>query len=281
MATNKPSTRLTHRQRVLVALLRGLAAPVAEADLQRLLFLYCRDCQDRGIDPPYEFVPDPQGAHSFTLDADTLKLSRRGILQSKGDEWRLVPDGTSMATHRRDRHASAFVRRYRSLRRGDREALHRITANRTHQATVKLATIGYEGRSYEGFFNELLRVGISLLCDVRRNPVSRKWGFSKRTLGAGCKRLGIDYEHFPELGISSDRRTSLTAQSEYDRLFAAYREDTLARETEALSRIRESIERGQRVALVCYERLSHQCHRSHVAAAVAELPGRLILPRHL
>lgn len=128
---------------------------------------------------------------------------------------------------------------------------------------------------------ELLRVGISLLCDVRRNPVSRKWGFSKRTLAQGCKRLGIVYEHFPELGISSDRRTNLTTQSAYDRLFAAYQDDTLTREKEALSRIRALIENGQRAALVCYERLPQQCHRSHVAAAVANLPGRLLLPRHL
>ena len=54
--------------------------------------------------------------------------------------------------------------------------------------------------SYEAFFICLLRAGITLLCDVRRNPVSRKWGFSKRMLLAGCDRLGIEYRHLPDLG---------------------------------------------------------------------------------
>ena len=281
MATKALTARLSRRQRTLVSLFRGLGTPITRQDFQKVLFLYCRDCQGRGVDPPYDFVPHRQGFRSFTSDADTGKLLGRGILDTDGDAFLLTPDGIRLATHEKDRHVSAFARRFRGLGTDHRETLDQIPTQRPVQRTVTLATIGYEGRSYEGFFNGLLRAGVSLLCDVRRNPLSRKWGFSKRRLSEGCERLGLDYRHLPELGITSDRRRNLATQDAYDRLFEAYEHETLNRERESLSRIREWIEAGHRVALMCYERLPRQCHRSRVATAVAELPGRLILPKHL
>ncbi|WP_348602891.1 DUF488 family protein [Bartonella tribocorum] len=41
-------------------------------------------------------------------------------------------------------------------------------------------TIGYEGKSLENYLNCLLENNIKILCDVRKNPISRKYGFSKR-----------------------------------------------------------------------------------------------------
>ena len=163
----------------------------------------------------------------------------------------------------------------------DQEAHDHIEAEHASRSPVPLVTIGYERRSYEGFFDELIRADISLLCDVRRNPVSRKWGFSKRTLSDGCRRFGLRYEHLPELGIASNRRANLKTEASYERLFAEYQESTLVEEDEALSKIRGWIEAGERVALTCYERLPQQCHRRHVATAVADRLGRLVLPRHL
>lgn len=301
-----PIPRLLIRQRKLLTLLRSLGAPVARSDLQQLLFLYCRDCQTRGADPPYEFVPERTGAHSFTMDADTRKLLERGVLSTHQDSWEISPSALRIATQLKDRHVASFVHRHRHLRgealaaltyrkspyhatrselaakllREDQDSRSRIAAERAHQRCVPLATIGYERRSYEGFFNELLHADISLLCDVRRNPVSRRWGFSKRMLSAGCGRLGIRYEHLPELGIASSRRANLNTQSAYERLFAEYQESTLVREEGALSTIRGWIDAGERVALTCYERLPGQCHRKQVATAVADRLGRLLLPRH-
>lgn len=61
-----------------------------------------------------------------------------------------------------------------------------------------------------------------MLCDVRRNPWSRKYGFSKSTLSNACEGVGIRYEHLPELGIVSDARRNLETQADYDALFAHY-----------------------------------------------------------
>src|SRR5262249_34427565 len=105
---------------------------------------------------------------------------------------------------------------------GDKVALQRVEAACQVPNTTSLSTIGYEGRTLEGYLNELLRAGVTLLCDVRRNPISRKFGFSKGTLAKGCEGVGLRYQHLPELGIASEQRQNLTTQADYDALFADY-----------------------------------------------------------
>ena len=55
-----------------------------------------------------------------------------------------------------------------------------------------LFTIGYEGDSVDGCLERLIRHGVRLLCDVRRNPLIRKTGFSKGQLSSYCAKEGID-----------------------------------------------------------------------------------------
>ena len=109
---------------------------------------------------------------------------------------------------------------------------------------------------------------MTLLCDVRRNPLSRKYGFSKGTLSKACEGVGIQYEHLPELGIDSEERRDLKTQADYDALFAEYERRSLPQHTGALAQIRAWIKAGQRVALTCFELLPEQCHRHCVAEAL-------------
>ena len=122
---------------------------------------------------------------------------------------------------------------------------------------------------------------MTLLCDVRRNPLSRKYGFSKKTLGKACEGVGIRYEHLPELGIDSEERCELVTQADYDALFAEYERKSLPKQTEALARIRGWIKEGERVALTCFELLPHQCHRHCVAEALALGAGKEWVAVHL
>ena len=123
--------------------------------------------------------------------------------------------------------------------------------------------------------------GISRLCDVRQNPLSRKWGFSKRLLSQGCEELGIRYESFPQLGIKSKHRAGLSGRPAYNRLFARYEATTLPRCQDAVDRIAGWIDAGERVAITCYERDSRDCHRSRLATAIVRTASRSLLPRHL
>jgi len=127
----------------------------------------------------------------------------------------------------------------------------------------------------------LLKSGVTVLCDVRRNPLSRKYGFSKRTLSSSCEGVGIRYEHLPELGIDGQRRRELETQADYDALFADYERDDLPKQKKALDRITTWVKKGERVALTCYENQPHQCHRHCVAEALERIAHRDWRVEHL
>src|SRR4030095_2585940 len=69
-----------------------------------------------------------------------------------------------------------------------------------------LASIGYEGRTIDELCDVLVANAIDLLVDVRQTPMSRKHGFSKRTLAAALAARSIDYLHLPTLGNPRDNR---------------------------------------------------------------------------
>jgi hypothetical protein len=296
---------LFHRQRQLLALLDALGGDLASLDFQKLLFLHCRE----QADPPYEFVPYRFGCFSFTSYADKRKLIASGILVDDTKRWILTESGhqAARANAALTLSASRTAARYRGLR-GERlvaetyrlepyyaarsEMAERLSASdpglreAIRAAKPKcgkpgICTIGYEGRSLEAYLNLLLRDGVSLLCDVRRNPLSRKYGFSKGALSQACKGVGIRYEHLPELGIASDARRELRTQSDYDALFASYKKHDLPKQSAALEQIREWVGQDHRVALTCYEHLACQCHRHCVAEALARTTKQHLTPTHL
>ena len=292
------------RQRLLLSLLDALGGSVANTDFQKLLFLYAQEWE---AEPSYEFVPYQFGGFSFTSYADKRRLIEQDLLVADDQHWTLTAAGRTaakpvgaprlsrfaqaVAGQRGDALIAEVYRRHPwyATRSKIAERVLPHTADRAAIAAARpapqgpgLVTIGYEGRSLENYLNALLRDSVTLLCDVRRNPLSRKYGFSKSTLSKACEGVGIRYEHLPELGIASEERRELNDQSDYDALFAAYERDSLPHQTAALAKIRGWIERdGQRVALTCYEAQPCQCHRHCVAEALEKLGGPRLAPHHL
>lgn len=294
--------KLTARQRLLLSLLKGLGGSAGNVDFQKILFLYCQE-SDSG--QPYDFVPYKRGAFSFTSYADRRKLISLGLIEEGEQYWKLTDQGEkaiaadifladflgSLDGLRGDELVADTYRRfpYYAIRSdiaervlgGDSEALARIELEKAKLCPHPLQTIGYEGLSLEAYLNLLIQADVSVLCDVRRNPISRKYGFSKSTLGNACAGVGIWYEHLPELGVASEQRQELRTQEDYDALFIEYERDHLPNQTEALTRIQEWIDSGARVALTCYEHLPHQCHRHCVAERLQAMSGRPLEARHL
>ena len=277
-----------------MTLLDALGAPAGHTDFQKLLFLYTQEGEQ---EPAYEFVPYRFGGFSFTSYADKRKLIEKGFLVDNDQQWQLTETGRKTARKHavEPLRAVSFCRRHSNLRGNalileqyrrfpyyasrselldklplEQEDRERIAEARPKKQSAGLLTIGYEGRSLESYLNELLRAGVTVLCDVRRNPLSRKYGFSKKTLSHACDGVGIRYEHLPELGIDSGDRKKLVTQADYDELFATYERTTLPQQTEALEQIRGWIASDARVALTCYERLPQQCHRTRVAKALEQ-----------
>ena len=296
---------LFERQRLLLTLLDAIGEPVGHTDFQKLLFLYTRECE---TPPSYDFVPYRFGAFSFTSYADKRKLSGEGLLAEDDQNWTLTDAGRSAARKQAVEllRVAAFCRQHSHLRgnpliveqcrrhpyyatrseildklRLEPEALAHIAAARPKPRPAGLVTIGYEGRSLESYLNVLLRDGVTVLCDVRRNPLSRKYGFSKGTLSKACEGVGIRYEHLAALGIASDERRNLETQADYDELFARYERLDLPKQGAALAKIRGWIEQGERVALTCYEAQPCQCHRHCVAEALEQMTGAKLSAHHL
>ena len=286
--------RLLNRQKLLLSLLDALGGECGNLDFQKLLFLMC-DAQEV---PAYEFVPYQYGAFSFTCYADRRKLIERGWLADVEREWKLAPDVEAEAycaeevagfvaevgTLRGDDLVASTYRRFpyfasrskiaKQVLGDDAEALGRIAKSTPPRGTGGLFTIGYEGRSLEAYLNLLLRSGITVLCDVRRNPLSRKYGFSKGALSGACAKLGIEYRHIPALGIASADRKVAAADDAFARLFREYSRTTLRTEGEHLNEIRGWIDAGETVALTCYEEQPEDCHRHCVAQALQGLEAR-------
>ena len=93
------------------------------------------------------------------------------------------------------------------------------------------ATIGYEGITVEEYLNRLIENDIRLLVDVRKNPLSRKYGFSKTKLSELLNNVGISYKHLPKLGIVSDKRKSLKTSQDYKNLFSNYEKTVIPEES--------------------------------------------------
>ncbi len=277
---------------MLIALLAALGGRVGRIDFQKLLFLYCQEFDEDG---PYQFVPYQYGAFSFNSYADCRKLIDRDLLLEDGDSgWRLTTLGKKAAAYRQDDGVAKFADRIRRLRgnalirqtyerfpyyairseiagsvlAGNPNALRRIEQARPSRRSATLLTIGYQGRSLETYLNLLIGAGATVLCDVRRNAISRVYGFSKSTLSTACKGVGIRYEHIPGLGISSDRRRGLKTSADYLRLFAEYDSVDLPQRHEELAEISAWVRSGEAVALTCFEREPEHCHRGRLAAMI-------------
>lgn len=293
--------KVTARQRLLLGLLNALGGSARNLDFQKILFLYCQETDSGSL---YDFVPYKRGAFSFTSYADRRKLISHGLIEDCEHYWRLTDAGEAVESNiflkdfvesldglQGDELVADTYRRfpYYAIRseiaekvlNGDDAALNRIEREKLKTSPHPLQTIGYEGRSLESYLNLLIQAGVNVLCDVRRNPISRKYGFSKGTLGNACAGVGIWYEHLPELGIASEKRQELNSQEDYDALFAEYESDQLPRQDEALAKIQTWIEKGNGVALTCYELHPHQCHRHCVSEKLEAMSQNQIEARHL
>ena len=259
------------RQRFLLAFIRHLRDHVTITELQKLVFLHS---MAEGLDL-YEFTPYKFGPYSFQIAEDIDILRRDGYLTADASTIQAV-EGYSIETVFRTIHERGddLIRKaYREypfyalnseiINRlfQDKEAERFIQNRERYKQTGQvLFTIGYEGKSIERFMNILIQNDVRLLCDVRKNPLSRKFGFSRGKLKHIAENVGIRYVHVPDLGIDSSKRSSLDSVEDYQSLFRDYARSlsTLEPQLESLYSLLCS---NTRIALMCFEREPEMCHR--------------------
>ena len=125
----------------------------------------------------------------------------------------------------------------------------------------RIWTIGYEQATQPALLACLQEAGVEVLGDVRALPLSRRPGFSKSALAAGAREAGIDYVHFKPLGTPPDGRAAARRNDHaaLERIYAGQLELPEAMASMAALRALAS---ERKVALLCYEREAHGCHRS-------------------
>jgi hypothetical protein len=284
---------LFNRQKLLLALLESLGGNIGATDFQKHLFLFTRLYKR---ERSFEFLPYRFGCYSFQAAADKRKLMSQGRLSDESN-WRIAQPDLSyrQALPRPDQaRLKAYVEQHGEL--SGRHLIRHVYVNYPYFATrseiakshlsgseyERIAaarpkkrrksvffTIGYEGQSVESYLNRLIENDIRLLVDVRRNPLSRKYGFSKGALSSLCEAFGIAYLHIPNLGIPGELRRNLDGQDDYEQLFTHYEQEVLPRNTKSIKYLTELLSEYRRLAITCFEREHVQCHRDRIAKAVA------------
>jgi uncharacterized protein (DUF488 family) len=130
-------------------------------------------------------------------------------------------------------------------------------------------TIGYEGTDIDRFVATLKAVAVKQIADVRAVALSRKKGFSKKSLSVRLKAEGIDYLHFIELGDPKPGREAARAGlfPECRAIYSAHLESDAVQSSlqKLVSYASEKV-----TCLLCFERDPKTCHRSILAEEMTE-----------
>ena len=292
-----------YRRKILLALLEAFDNKLDKISLQKLLMLVSKQQQK----PDFYFVPYKYGCYSFQATADLQTMTKYNQVVLQGNDWvktdseKYLP---GLKDH--DRQAIRFIKQMYSNKTSDElirltylkfpqfainsivaksllteEEFNKVCEARPVSNKTILFTIGYEGVSLEEYINKLIANDVRVLCDVRKNSYSMKFGFSKSQLQSACNGVGIGFVHLPQLGIDSDKRQELKTQSDYDRLFLQYRADVLTQTQTYQDQLINLLIQHKRIALTCFEANICQCHRSHLADAIVKHPSFAFELKHL
>ncbi len=295
---------MPYRQKILLALLQIFGGTLKPKDLQKHLFLFINKYQ---ISNGYDFIPYKYGCFSFQSYADRRNMVKNKILDDT-ESWELSSneDFLSQLTQEDQFSLLSYHKNFKALSGND--LIHYVYSNYPYYAinskiinNINLSpeeikkiegarpkisehcffTIGYEGRTPEEYLNILLRNDVKVLCDVRRNPISRKYGFSKKTLQENLENLGIMYIHYPELGIASSERKNLQTRQDYEEIFEVYENTVLKQAGDTLAELKELLSTQERIAVTCFEADFSYCHRGRIAKKFAKATGRKYKIKHL
>ena len=281
---------MLNRQRLLLYLLELLGGTASRLQFVKLCFLVREESWSGGGDSFFGFVPYKRGPYSFGLYHEIDFLIRNGyIVELDEKNWQLKSQNSStiesLPPSLKD-DAEVTVSNYGALPL--RQLIDYVygsypwfTINSTSRnkrrlerplANPAVYTIGYEALNVDDFLNRLLRNGLECLVDVRNNPVARRYGFHKSTLKRLCGYMGMEYLHYPSLGIPSSERKNLNSPHDYHELFRHYNESTLRRESHQIQTLGDLL-KEKASALLCSEANPEFCHRSHLAKKISELTG--------
>jgi len=291
-----------YRRKMLLALIEAFGGLLPATDCYKLMFLFCQRTQQN----IYDFFPYKFGACSFILHQDKLRLIALGLLKST-DKFQLSTRESffSQINLLDQVELQALVEEIHNLK--GKRLLRKVYKEYPYFATRSLVapdilspedyaavlecknaslqpclfTLGYEGITIDTYLDKLIYNNVIALIDIRRNPISKKYGFSKNQFRRFLESIGVEYFHFPELGIPSGKRQHLDSPEAYRSLFNYYEKQILPGQDEAMNKIRQLLTEKKRIALTCFEASFQSCHRSVVAKHIEADPSFGVPVKHL
>ncbi len=269
-----------YRRKLLLALLEIFDGNLNNTDCEKLLFNFCKITGKNH----YDFFPYHFGPFSFVSYYDKRRLTELGLLKQTQDFQLNTKHSYLRELEPSDQKVLHALKS--SELRGDR--LVRKTYRENPQFTVRseileklfdpeeikqfqfswntdktpvVFTVGYEGLTIDAFLNKLIANNIMAVVDVRNNPQSMKYGFSKKSFSDYIEKAGMEYIHIPELGIPSAMRRGLGKDTSHATLFQKYEIELLPKQEEAKTKLLDLVAKYSRIALVCFEADYHFCHR--------------------
>jgi uncharacterized protein (DUF488 family) len=282
-----------YRQRFLIAMVQVFKNKLTKTDLMKFLFLYNQLYKEAKKD--FDFVPYRYGPFSFQAYADIRRLSELGLITEED----CVTNNTtksylSLLSKLDQTYLREFYQSYRTLS-GDNliryiyskypyyarksEIRERIGNSLLKDTAIDymnveaIYSLGYEGISIDAYLNTLVRMDIKTVIDVRKNPISMKYGFSKKTLEKALDALDVKYLHLPELGIESKERQELSSLESYNKLFDSYEKEVLSQSDGYVQKIVSEFKVQKRVVLTCFEKSHLYCHRSRICNLIESRYG--------
>lgn len=286
-----------YRRKVLLALLENSGGRLSKTDLQKLLFLFTILQEE----PVYDFLPFKYGCYSPQATQDLKTMVKYDMVEEQETGW-VLKTKTNYSRELKNNDQKEllnFTHQFRNLRGTNlvryvykeypffaikseikddiltKNELKKVEKSTPHKEEPCLFTIGYEGKSVEKYITQLIHEDVKVLCDIRKNPLSMKFGFSKNQLKGILEAVGIEYLPVSGLGIESADRKELKTPADYEKLFLVYENTTLVTNQKDLNLLANTLASKKRIALTCFEADHHSCHRSRTANAL--LP---ILPKN-
>lgn len=274
-----------YRRKIFLALLESFKGGLDSTDFEKLLFSYCKFSQKNF----YDFFPYRFGCFSYISYQDKRILMEQGYLKDS-DKFFLNATGTYLKQIKSEDQETMI--RFSELYKGIRgNTLIKMTYKKYPEYTIKseiageilneeelravreslsisdertLFTIGYEGLTIDAYISKLIMNNIAVVIDVRKNPLSMKYGFSKTKLKSYLEKAGISYVHIPQLGIDSGLRKNLTSEDSYAELFEIYKKDILPENRSYIETVINLLQKYNRAALTCFEAKHNFCHRHKI-----------------
>jgi len=233
-----------------MAILEAFGGELEKLQLQKLLMLFTTYQEEKS----FHFVPYKFGCFSFQANADLSTMKKYEQVTEGEKTWKkldqtsywqvLKPEDRLAVTKLKTKFEGKTSReliRYTYVnfpyyainstvaeRYLNTAEMAIVNAKKPLSSKKALYTIGYEGLSLEEYINKLLAVDVKVLCDVRKNSLSMKYGFNKSQLQMACDGVGIRFLHIPDVGIVADKRKELNTQKDYDILFEDYKKTVLS-----------------------------------------------------